>query len=403
MHLPRIFGNVWEHAPAFDPRGHTLNPRVARSLAGPVVRGLFLKQGKQGRETHMKSGGHTTFTWDYLRDHPQLARLTAAARKGQWDPDRDLDWSTEVDPLDPSCEVFAEEELPLSEIPGYRSLSDRRQREQRAALLSWMLSQFLHGEQGALFAACQLTEAVGWIDGKLYGSTQVMDEGRHVEVFLRYLDEKLEKRYQINDNLFVVLDAVMTDSRWDLKFLGMQILVEGLALGAFGTMRSATEEPLLREMLRRVITDEARHVHFGVLALQELYPQLSPRELREREDWAYEVCLMARNRFLAHEFFEEYYGHCMSRREWDRLVLASRFMARFRHTLFRRIIPNLKRIGLLSERMRPHYEQLGLLDLEHEKAAPDLDVSELLGDERPRGKPRDPDTIFASLKQTLRG
>ena len=99
-----------------------------------------------------------------------------------------------------------------------------------------MLSQFLHGEQGALFAACQVTEAVQWLDGKLYGSTQVVDEGRHVEVFFRYLDEKLGKLYTVNDNLYTLIDALMTDGRWDLKFLGMQIMIEGLALGAFGLL-----------------------------------------------------------------------------------------------------------------------------------------------------------------------
>ena len=98
-----------------------------------------------------------------------------------------------------------------------------------------MLSQFLHGEQGALFASAQVTEAVQFFDGKFYGATQVMDEARHVEVFLRYLESKMNKLYTINDNLFVIIDSLMTDSRWDMKFLGMQIMVEGLALGAFGT------------------------------------------------------------------------------------------------------------------------------------------------------------------------
>ena len=245
--------------------------------------------------------------------------------------------------------------------------------------MAWMLSQFLHGEQGALFAACQVTQAVDWYEGKLYGSTHVVDEGRHCEVFERYLTEKLEHRYQINDNLFVVLDSLVHDSRWDVKFLGMQILVEGLALGAFGTLRKHTSEPLLRELLGRVITDEARHVHFGVVALQECFEkELSDRERRERQDWAYEMCLLLRNRFLAHEFYDEFYGHLMTRRQWDKAILESRYMADFRKTMFRRIVPNLKRIGLLPDRLRPHYASLGLLEYAELPAAPDLTAEDLL-------------------------
>jgi len=379
MHVPRLVSKTVEHAPAFRDAGRTRNWRVARSLLGPAVRGLLLERGKGRERSRIPSRHDACFDWTYRRDDPELGRLTRAARRGQWDPDEDLDWSVAVDPHDPAVEIFAEEELALHEIPAYRSLPRRRQEEHRLALLGWMLSQFLHGEQGALYVACQLTEAVDATPAKLYGSTQVADEGRHVEVFSRYLDEKLEKRFEVNDNLFTILDAVMHDARWDMKFLGMQILVEGLALGAFGTMRQATGEPLLRELLRLVITDEARHVHFGVVALQRLYAELAPAERREREDWAYEMCVLARNRFLAHEFYEEYYGASLSRREWDRLLLESQFMARFRHTMFRRIVPNLKRVGLLSERMRPHYAAIGLLDLEHEKAAPDLTAGELAG------------------------
>jgi len=220
---------------------------------------------------------------------------------------------------------------------------------------------------------------VEWFDGKLYGSTQVVDEGRHVEVFSRYLLEKLEHLYQINDNLYVIIDSLMRDRRWDMKFLGMQIMVEGLALGAFGTLRQASQEPLLRELLKNVITDEARHVHYGVVALQDLYTnELTEFERREREDWAYEVSVLLRDRFLAHEFYDEYWAHALSRKEWDRMVLDSPFMHMFRQTLFRRIIPNLKRINLLSSRIRPHYEKLGVLKWAGGKAAPDLTVKELI-------------------------
>jgi hypothetical protein len=217
------------------------------------------------------------------------------------------------------------------------------------------------------------------LDGKLYGSTQVMDEGRHVEVFHRYLTTKLEKRYEINDNLYVIIDALMTDARWDVKFLGMQILIEGLALGAFGVIRRNTREPLLADLLRLVITDEARHVHFGVLALEHVYTkELGEKELRDRQDWAFEMSLLLRNRFLLQEFYDEHYAHAMTRREWDAHMLASPMMRLFRETMFERIVPNLKRIGLLPERLRPHYEEIGLLVWEGGKAAPDLTADDLL-------------------------
>src|SRR5690606_30563066 len=148
-------------------------------------------------------------------------------------------------------------------------LGMRVELEDRARLVhdigTWALAQFLHGEQGALYAAAQVTEAVHGMDAKLYRATQVIDEARPTQVVARYLDDKLGKLYQVNDNLFTLIDALMTDGRWDMKFLGMQIMIEGLALGAFGTLHQLTREPLLKELLARVIQDEARHVHFGVV------------------------------------------------------------------------------------------------------------------------------------------
>jgi hypothetical protein len=172
----------------------------------------------------------------------------------------------------------------------------------------------------------------------------------------------------------------MSDSRWDVKFLGMQILIEGLALGAFGMIRRQTREPLLAELLRHVITDEARHVHFGVLALERLYAhELSEGERRDRQDWAFEMALVLRNRFLVHEFYEEHYAHALSRAAWEKHLEESRVMREFRHTMFRRTVPNLKRLSLIPDRLRPHYE-IGLLTYEHLPAAPDLTASDLLND-----------------------
>jgi hypothetical protein len=349
------------------------------SLLGPASRGFLLKRGKKESSVAFPSHHQSRMNWDYSDQDPTLRKLYEHAKVSQWDASRDVDWSIDVDPENPDAELVADELLPLRSIPAYRALGAQEQRRHRHGFTAWMLSQFLHGEQGALLAACQVTEAVENMDAKLYGSSQVVDEGRHVDVFHRYLHDKLGKVYQINDNLYVILDALMTDARWDIKFLGMQIMIEGLALGSFGVLRSQSQEPLLRHILKLVISDEARHVHFGVCMLEPYYrDKITANERREREDWAFEMSLLMRNRFLAHEFYDEYYGHALRRSEWDELVLDSGFMQLFRDKLFRRVMPNLRRIHLISDRVRPYYEQIGILKWESSPSAPELSEEELL-------------------------
>ena len=287
-------------------------------LAPSVMRGCVLKEGKQGEPVGMRASHDAWFDFRYQGDYPEMYDLYRRAVQNQWDGDTQLDWSTDVDPRNPEKPVFPIELVPMAGLAahGIRLDHDEQMRFVHD-FSSWLLSQFLHGEQGALFASAQVTESVRWVDGKFYGATQVMDEARHVEVFLRYLESKLGKLYQVNDNLFTIIDALMRDSRWDMKFLGMQIMVEGLALGAFSMMYQSTREPLLKELLRYVIQDEARHVHYGVLALKRHFAELSDAELREREDWAFEVACLMRNRFLAHEIYDEWFGAHMKRADWD--------------------------------------------------------------------------------------
>jgi hypothetical protein len=357
------------------------DPRVRAALLPSGVRGLLLRRGKQGVPTRIRSSHEAHFDWTYPSDQPEMAELYRRAKQGQWDGES-LPWALSVDPLNPEVPVLPEDfvDLRVLEDVGVR-LDAKEKREFLYSMASWMLSQFLHGEQGALFAAAQVTEAVQFFDGKLYGSTQVMDEGRHVEVFHRYLDQKLEKLYQINDNLFVIIDALMSDGRWDMKFLGMQIMVEGLALGAFGMMYRQTREPLLKELLKRVIQDEARHVHYGVLALREQYTkELGERERQEREDWAFEVALLMRNRFMAYEVFEEWFEGRVSRAKWREFALASPGLHQFRQVMFSRLVPNLREIGLLTPRVMPRYESVGLMKYFHGAAADQLTAEQLLSD-----------------------
>ena len=377
----QLLTNLVNSGPMLREAAMSGNLRVLRSMLGPAFRGLIQQRGKNEDSTSVALGYSAQFDWRYARGEHELARLYEIAKVSQWNASQDLDWSIPVDRFDPSRPLLPDAFLPMAGLPKFQRLPAPEKAKQRHAVLSWLLSQFLHGEQGALFAACQVTEAVPWLDAKLYGSTQVVDEGRHVEVFHTYLSRKLEKQYDINDNLYVVIDALMSDGRWDLKFLGMQIMIEGLALGAFGFMRAVTGEPLLKQLLTYVITDEARHVHYGVLALKKFYASgLTARELREREDWAFEVACLLRNRFLAHEFYEEHWAHELTRAQWDDLVLESEMMAVFRRTMFKRIIPNLKAIGLLTPRMRPRYAAAGLLEFENGRAAPDLTAQDLLDD-----------------------
>ena len=375
-----VFDRLAESKGTFDDVAKSGNLKVITSLMRPAVRGYVLRKGKQvdGR-TDVDTNSPAHFDWRYRRDREDLAKLYRLAKQSQWDSDTTLDWSTDVQIGNPANPLMDPKLFPLQNYPPFQRLSEAEKADQGHALVSWLLSQFLHGEQGALFAACQVTQAVGWLDGKLYGSTQVMDEGRHVEVFHRYLDDKLKRLYEINDNLYVVIDALMTDGRWDMKFLGMQILIEGLALGAFGALRQVSGEPLLRKMLEYVMRDEARHVAFGVLALQRYYRDtLTAAQLREREDWCFEMSVLLRNRFLAHEVYDEYWAHKMSRRQWNEIAMTAPFMLMFRKRMFKRIIPNLKRIGLLSDRIRPYYAHYGLLDYEHGKAATELTGDDLI-------------------------
>ena len=359
----------------------THNAKVLRSLAPSGIRGLVFQRGKQGVPTTMASHHRVFFDWTYPNDHPEMRELYTRAKEQQWNGE-DLPWDIDVDPENPEKLLLPRHFMDFGRLraKGIR-LTDLEERRLIASTAAWMLSQFLHGEQGALFAAAQVTEAVQFFDGKLYGSTQVVDEGRHVEVFHRYLDSKLNKLYQINDNLFVIIDALIQDPRWDVKFLGMQIMVEGLALGAFGMMYQMTAEPMLKALLKRVIQDEARHVHYGVLALRDHFQnELNDSERREREDWAFEVALLMRNRFLAYEVYEEWFEHKLSRKEWAQFVTDSQGFAVFRQVMFKRLVPNLREIGLLSDRIKPHYERAGLMKYYDGASASQLSGDQMLAD-----------------------
>ncbi len=313
------------------------------------------------------------FTWDYEKGaRPALNKLYEKAKTSQWNGETDLDWSIEVDPTRILSAMQGGEASagPLASVataPGspFENFGDKEWEQLGVETINWRLSQFMHGEQGALLCTAKIVETVPWIDAKYYAATQVVDEARHVEVFAKYLDTKLTGYYPINSHLKMLLDDIITDSRWDMTYLGMQIMVEGLALAAFGFMHSMTEEPLLKKLLRYVMSDEARHVAFGVLSLKEYYAELSDSELRERQEFAFEAAVRMRDRFLQQEV-------------WDRMGVDKKKVMKmllelppeqqiFQQMLFSKIVPNCKKLGLLDASggwLRKRFEEIGVIQFE---------------------------------------
>jgi hypothetical protein len=192
----------------------------------------------------------------------------------------------------------------------------------------------------------------------------VVDEARHVEVFARYLDEKMGGGYQVNTHLRLLLDDIINDSRWDMTYLGMQIMVEGLALAAFGFLHATTNEPLLKTLLRYVMSDEARHVAFGVLSLQEAYKEMSDKEMKDRQEFAYEASVRMRDRFLQQEVWDRM---GVNTKEIAPMMLQDPSRQLFQQMLFSKIVPNCKKLGLLDRNdkwLRHKFEEMGVIQFE---------------------------------------
>jgi len=314
----------------------------------------------------VKDNADAIFTWDYSLARPALRKLYEKAKTGQWNGTTDLPWDTEVDFEKVIIEDVSANNLnrdlyvegPLAKWGDKEWLAFNM--DQRR----WMLSQFLHGEQGALLCTAKIVETVPWYDAKLYASTQVMDEARHVEVFHRYLDEKLDGGFQVNAHLRLLLDDIVNDSRWDMTYLGMQIMVEGLALAAFGFMHQLTQEPLLKQLLRYVMSDEARHVAFGVLSLKEVYEEMTDGEMKDRQEFALEAAVRMRDRFLSQEVWER---HGVAPRDIVPLILQDEQRGLFQQLLFTKIVPNCKKLGLLDRNdkwLRHKFEEMGVIQFE---------------------------------------
>jgi hypothetical protein len=327
------------------------------------------------------SGDTTVFDWEYDEGRDRMLSLYERGKQKQWDAAARLDWTIEVDVNDPMG--VPEQSIAIYGSRVWESLSPRDRGTVRHHLASWQFSQFLHGEQGALICSSKIVHTVPGLDAKFYAATQVMDEARHVEVYSRYLREKLQLAYPINPGLKSLLDDVISDSRWDITYLGMQVLIEGLALAAFGLIRDNASEPLARALNTYVMQDEARHVAFGRLALRDFYPQLTRAEVDEREEFCIEACHLMQERFVGEEVWRNL---DVDADECIQFMRASEHFRAFQSHLFSRIVPTLNDIGLFGDKMRRAFGEMGIIGYEQHDLEALIQQDEKIADDFDRAR-----------------
>ncbi|MGH7392556.1 MAG: ferritin-like domain-containing protein [Candidatus Rokuibacteriota bacterium] len=303
----------------------------------------------------------TLWDYDYVPTHEELATLYETAKKNQWNGSTAIDWSRPLGAEGPVLNV----QLAFGGTNFFTRLTPEEQKEVEIRVSAWRLSQFLHGEQGALVVCGQLVNSIPELDAKLYASTQVVDEGRHVEVFEKYV-KKLHKIYPVDPLLKALIDEILATNLWELKLVGMQMMIEGLAIAAFNVMRKQTADPTLSQLLDYVLQDEGRHVNFGYFALRRSIPDMEPSKRAYLEDFCLKACdhLYARDERTGFRSIQRVWNEMGwdGGKIWRETVATSATTKAFNSFLFQdNLMPRLQRLGLISERVAPQYREIGLL------------------------------------------
>jgi hypothetical protein len=309
------------------------------------------------------------YNWHYGTEVEELRTLYAKSLDLQWIAMRDLEWERDID-REAFSASFSMGPLPIQETQFWQHELDADTRWRiSSGMAAFFLSNFLHGEQGALMVASQLVNAVPHMDAKFYAATQTMDEARHVEAFAAYI-EKLGGVRPIAPGVKGLLDRVISTDRWEFKFVGMQVVTEGLALYVFRDMRNSTREPLLKKLLTLVARDEARHTGYGIQYLTRIIPTLDRSAVRELEDFAFEAArILIDSRSGAS--LRDSALHVMAEAGLDLDTALPRILAEqetMMETMRRGpvrpgpvrgfVIPTLRSIGLMSERIENHFEEM---------------------------------------------
>jgi hypothetical protein len=328
-------------------------------------------------------GGTAVLAADYDTHDQQLLRLYSLGKQRQWNGDSRLDWSLPVDPDNPLGMPDSFVWIAGSEL--WDRLPETEHSVLRRHAAAWASSQLLHGEQFSLIAVSKIAQTVPEPDAKLFAATQIMDEARHTEVINRLLTEKIGLRYGLTDSLASLFDNVVRDSRWDFCALGVQIVLENLALATLTVQRDRSRIPLIRSLMTYVMQDEARHVAFGRIMLRRTYRELTSAEVREREEFVVESCWSLREGFVGEAIWHNLdYGT----QECIALARTSPALRQYRRRLFMRIVPALRDIGLFGPAVRDALEKMGVLGFAalDESPADSLDALDAAAEELDRSE-----------------
>ena len=322
--------------------------------------------------TQWKFDGATeiAFNWEYDAGSSDLLNLYEKGKQQQWDTSTRIDWTQELDPGNPMG--MADESIPIFGTDIWNKMTEKEKEWLRFNLQCHSICQFMHGEQGALIATAKIVNTVPDMNAKFYAATQVMDEARHVESYKRLIHEKFKAAYPITESLKKLLEQTLTDRRWDMTYLGMQVLIEGLALAAFQRIRDTAKNNLAGSVNAYVMQDEARHVTFGRMALREYYPHLSDAERAEREEFTVEALYFMRDRFNQAEVWMR---SGLPVDQLNKLAFESEATKAFRSRLFTRIVPILKEIGLFGPKVQKALGDMGVMEYAN------IDVEKLLGND----------------------
>ncbi len=309
--------------------------------------------------------------YDYDSNIKALRDLYEVAKKQQWNASLDIPWEIETDPAQVGDMMNSPGVEPFDFV---KALPTEKQIELAKKRSAHMLSNFLHGEQGAMMLCGQLVEVVPDMDAKLYASTQVIDEARHVEVFHRYI-QRLDRIYPPMPGLTALINAVLTADLWQMKCIGMQVIAESIAMGSFKTMKETTDDEVLRKVFELTSQDEARHVSYGLIYMKDEIPKMNEPDRDRLEDFAWAaMTILATNGLM-----EEKQG-----RTWvdplqqiytdvgiDPKKAESEIISRMSDPEALKAQPNpfrdhaypqLERIGLITDRTRSKYREAGLAD-----------------------------------------